>query len=218
MGGCESVCMDTQSVPETYEGTMADEVGYGDSPAVIVIDLQNGFTDPDHSLGSDLTEVVRATNRLLDSARGSDVPVIFTRVVTRDDDGADLGIWTEKIPSLAELAAGSEWVELDDDLNDEDGDYVLDKRQASAFHETELGSVLNYYGVDTTILLGCSTSGCVRATAVDACSAGYHVIVPEGGVGDRVEGPHEANLVDIHSKYGDVRTVDDVDSYLRSRS
>lgn len=216
MDGYESVRMDTESVPETYEGTMANEVGYGDSPALIVVDLTKGFTDPDHALGSDLTGVVRETNRLLDSARDAGVPVIFTRIVTRDDDAVDLGIWAEKIPSLAELTADSEWVELDEDLHAEDGDYVLDKRQASAFHETELESVLTRYGIDTTILLGCSTSGCIRATAVDACSSGYHVVVPEDGVGDRVEGPHEANLVDIHSKYGDVRTVEDVDDYLQS--
>jgi len=208
--------MDTNSVPESYEGTMANEVGYGDSPALVVVDLTKGFTDPNHALGSDLTDIVDETNRLLDAARGKDVPVIFTRIVTRDDDAVDFGIWAEKIPALTDLTAGGEWVELDEDLHVEDGDYVLDKRQASAFHETELQSVLTRYGVDTTILLGCSTSGCIRATAVDACSGGYHVVVPEEGVGDRVEGPHEANLVDIHSKYGDIRTVADVERYLKS--
>lgn len=195
---------------------MDNAIGYGDSPALVVVDLQRGFTDPECALGGDLTGVVERSGRLIEAAEAGDVPIVFTRIVTDHPDGADLGVWIEKIPTLDVLESGSEWVALDDRLPRADGDYVLDKKQASAFHETELDSMLTAWGVDTAVISGCTTSGCIRASAVDACSHGYRPIVPEEGVGDRAEGPHEANLFDIHSKYGDVRPVDEVVEYLES--
>jgi nicotinamidase-related amidase len=119
-------------------------------------------------------------------------------------------------PSVEMLRAGADCVELDDRLDVESGDHVLDKRQASAFHETELDSTLNYLGVDTVVLAGATTSGCIRATAVDACSHGYYTAVSEAAVGDRADEPHEANLFDIDAKYGDVRPVGEVLDYLGS--
>lgn len=107
---------------------------------------------------------------------------------------------------------------LDDDLNRDETDHVLDKRQASSFHGTELESMLTAAGVDTIVLTGCTTSGCIRATAVDGCAHGYRVIVAEEGVGDRAVEPHEANLFDIDAKYGDVRPVSEVVEYLRDLS
>lgn len=195
---------------------MDNAMGYGDSPALVVVDLQKGFTDPECALGGDLTAVVERAGRLIEAAHAGDVPVVFTRIVTDHPEGADLGIWIEKIPTLEVLAAGGEWAELDDRLPRADDDYRLDKKQASAFHETELDSMLTAWGVDTVVVSGCTTSGCIRASAVDACSHGYRPIVPEEGVGDRAEGPHEANLFDIHSKYGDVRPVEEVIEYLET--
>lgn len=205
---------DKQAIYERAE--MNDHVGYGNSPVLIVVDLQTGFTDPENPLGGDLTGVVERTNELVDAAHDGDVPVVFTRIVTKHDDMRDLGVWGEKIPSLKTLHADGEWVDIDPRLNRDDGDHVLNKRQASAFHETELDSMLNRQRVDTVVVTGCTTSGCIRATAVDACSHGYYTIVPEEAVGDRARDPHEANLFDIDAKYGDVRPVNEVVDYVAS--
>ncbi|WP_121744273.1 isochorismatase family protein [Natronorubrum halophilum] len=189
-------------------------IGYGTTPAVIVVDLQRGFTDPACPLGGELSSVVDRTNDVLAAAHDTDVPVVLTRIVTNHPNAADLGTWVEKIPTLEVLSAGSEWIEIDDRLDVGDDDHVLDKRQVSAFHETELDSMLSAWGVDTVVVTGCTTSGCVRATAVDGCSHGFRVVVPEEGVGDRASEPHEANLFDIQAKYGDVRPVAEVREFI----
>lgn len=194
---------------------MDNRVGYGDSPALVVVDLQRAFTDPESPIGGDLDSVVERSNALLDAAHGAEVPVVFTRIVTKHEDMRDLGVWGEKVPSLEMLQADADCVELDPRLEVGPEDHVLDKRQASAFHETELDSMLTGLGVDTVVLAGATTSGCIRASAVDACSHGFRTIVPEAAVGDRAEEPHEANLFDIDAKYGDVRPVEEVTDYVR---
>lgn len=196
------------------QADMDNQVGYGDDPALLVVDLQTGFTDPENPLGGDLTEAIEQSNKLIDAAHEEGVPVIFARIVTKHEDARDLGVWGEKIPSLATLHEDSKWINLDPRLHVEEDDHILDKRQASAYHETELESVLTYFGIDTLIITGCTTSGCIRATAVDACSHGYYTIVPETAVGDRATEPHEANLFDIDAKYGDVRPVDEVVAFI----
>lgn len=207
--------MSSNKKDKIYERAGMDNlIGYGEKPALLVVDLQKGFTDPDSPLGGDLTTVVDRTNHLLEAAHQSEVPVVFTRIVTNHPETADLGIWGKKISTLDVLESGSEWTEIDDRLHVEDHDYILEKKQASAFHETELESMLTAWKIDTAIIAGCTTSGCIRATAIDACAHGYHTIVPEESVGDRAVDPHEANLFDIHSKYGDVQSVDNVVEYL----
>lgn len=206
---------DKEAIYEQAE--MDRRVGYGDEPALLVVDLQTGFTDPENPLGGDLTNVVEQTNELIDAAHNGGVPVVCTRIVTKHDDTRDLGVWAEKIPSLSTLRAGGEWVDLDPRLHADDTDHLLDKRQASAYHETELDSLLTAMGVDTVVVAGCTTSGCIRATVVDGCSHGYRVVVPESAVGDRAVDPHEANLFDINAKYGDVRPVGEVTEYLCER-
>lgn len=207
---------DKESIYERAD--MDNQVGYGGKPALLVVDLQTGFTDPENPLGGDLSEVVERTNSLVDAAHDGRVPVVFTRIVTKHEDMRDLGVWGEKIPSLSTLHEDSEWVDIDPRLHVEERDHILDKRQASAYHETELDSMFNYLGIDTAIVTGCTTSGCIRATAVDACSHGYYTIIPEDAVGDRAVEPHEANLFDINAKYGDVRPVDEVVDYLADQA
>ncbi|AUV81941.1 isochorismatase [Salinigranum rubrum] len=202
----------TQAVYE--RASMDTRVGYGSDPVLVVVDLQVGFTDPENPLGGDLTGVIERTNDLLDAAHASDVPVVFTRIVSTHPDHADFGIWQEKIPRLDTLTAGSKWVDIDERLSLENGDHVLDKRQASAFHETELGSMLVAWGVDTVVVTGCTTSGCIRATVVDACAHGYRTVVPGEAVGDRAPEPHESNVFDMDAKYADVRPTDEVAEYL----
>lgn len=198
---------DTEEIYE--ESGITGDIGFGDSPAIVVIDLQTAFTDPACSLGSDLDETVEANADLLETAREHDVPIYFTRCVYRDDarDGA---IFAEKIPSTAELTRDSEWLEIDPRLGPSDSDHIVEKQQPSGFFDTELDTMLTYEGIDTTVITGATTSGCVRATVVDACSHGYRPIVPEECVGDRAEDPHEANLFDMDSKYADVMDLEDV--------
>jgi len=193
---------------------MDNQVGYGKKPALLVVDLQTGFTDAESSLGGDLSSVIERTNELLDAAHDGNVPVILTRVITTREDGRDFGVWAKKIPKLKTLQTGSKWVEIDPMLHTNSTDHILDKRQASAYHETELDSMLTAMGIDTVVVSGCTTSGCIRATVVDACSHGYHTVVPETAVGDRADEPHDANLFDMDAKYADVRPVEEVTEYL----
>jgi len=197
------------------EAGITGDVGFGDSPAVVVVDLQTAFTDPACSLGADLDETVAATAGLLAVARAADVPVAFSRCVYRED-GRDGGVFAEKIPSTGELTRDSEWVDLDPRLDPGADEVVVDKQQPSAFFGTELDTVLTYEGVDTVVVAGATTSGCVRATVVDACSHGYRPIIPIQCVGDRAEDPHEANLFDMGSKYADLLDREEVERHLRA--
>ena len=197
------------------EARMEDKrVGYGEWPAIVVIDLQYGETDEEYPMGSDLSAVIEATNELVDVAHAKDVPVVWTRVVYTHPDAADGGIWPEKIEPLKTLQAGSRWVELDDRCAVGGDDHVLEKKHASAFHDTELGAMLTAWGIDTTIVTGCTTSGCVRASVIDACANGYRVVVPEESVDDRSDEQHDANLYDMDAKYADVRPTEEVIAYL----
>lgn len=200
---------------EIYEESgITGDIGFGDTPAIVVIDLQTAFTDPECPLGSELDETVAANADLLETAREHEVPIYFTRCVYREDarDGA---VFAEKIPSTAELTRDSEWLEIDPRLDPDERDHIVEKQQPSGFFNTELDTMLTYEGVDTTVITGATTSGCVRATVTDACSHGYRPIVPEECVGDRAEDPHEANLFDMDSKYADVMDLEEVKTALR---
>lgn len=203
---------------EIYERAgMKDRFGYGDSPAVIAVDFQNGMTDPDNPLGSELSAMVENNNRLVATAHDADVPVIWTRVVYRHPEAADAGIWAKKIEPLKSLKPGTPWIELDDRCDVGDDDYILEKKHASAFHDTELDTMLTAWSIDTAVVSGCTTSGCVRASVIDACANGYRTIVPEGCVGDRSIEQHDANMYDMDAKYADVRPLNEVVEYLTTR-
>ena len=206
--------MSDEGTREVYErARLGGNVALGKRPAVLVVDLSQGFTDPRSTLGSDLTEVVEATNRLLAVARGSGLPVIFT-TIGFEPNLKDGSLWLQKVPSLGELLVGGEWVEIDPRLGRREEETVILKKGASAFFGTNLPSVLVSEGVDTVVLCGATTSGCIRATAVDLLQYGYPTIVPRECVGDRAQGPHEANLVDIQAKYANVVPVENALSYL----
>ena len=143
-------------------------IGFGERPAVLAIDLMRGFTDPEMPLGADLTDVLGHTRALLDAARAAGVPVLHTIVRYDEDDLADAGVWQRKQAGLTSLRAGAPAVELDPRLGRLASEQVIVKKYASAFFGTDLGSRLVSAGVDTLILTGCTTSGCVRASAVDA--------------------------------------------------
>jgi maleamate amidohydrolase len=190
-------------------------LGYGKRPAIVVVDFQIGFTAPERSpLAGNLDAEVAATNKLIASARKKNVPVIFTVVGYDPHRQDDAGLWPEKAPSLRLLTLGSELVDLDPRLDRSPEDLVIVKKYASGFFGTYLASTLTMRAVDTVIVTGCTTSGCVRATVMDALAHGFRPIIPVEAVGDRAREPHEANLFDIGSKYGDVVATQEVIDYL----
>jgi nicotinamidase-related amidase len=192
-------------------------VGLGEQPALLVIDLINAFTDTETELGSDVSGVVDQTRRLLEAFRAHDLPRYFTTVAFEESYG-DAGRFIEKVPALKELRLGTEAVEVDDRIAPVGDERVILKKYASAFFGTDLETELTTHRVDTLVLAGVTTSGCIRATAVDSLQHGYRTIVPADAVGDRAEGPHRANLVDIDAKYGDVVETDDVLDHLEERT
>jgi maleamate amidohydrolase len=184
---------------------------------VLVVDFSRGFTDPQCTMGSDLTQEVEATSRLLDTAREHGIPIIFT-TIGFEPNLKDGSLWLEKAPGLKELIVGGKWVEIDPRLERREEETVILKKGASAFFGTNLPSVLISQGVDTVIMCGATTSGCVRATAIDLLQYGYPTLVPRECVGDRARDPHDANLVDIQAKYADVVSVEEALAYIESVS
>ncbi|WP_326569393.1 isochorismatase family protein [Amycolatopsis rhabdoformis] len=192
-------------------------IGFGRTPAVLSIDFINGFTDPAMPLGSDLDAELTVAVGLLDAARAAGVPIIHTLVRYDEQDLADAGVWGLKQGGAATLTAGSHAVELDQRVGRRPDEHVLVKKYASAFFGTDLSSRLVSRGVDTVVLVGCTTSGCVRATAVDAVQHGFRPMVVAEAVGDRSAAAHRQALFDLHQKYADVVTAAETTEYLRAR-
>jgi maleamate amidohydrolase len=185
----------------------------GERPAVLVVDLQYAFTDPAFELGgAELIErATQNTARLLDSARRAGAPVFHTVVAW--DGESDIGLWRVKLPVLTEVTPDSRWAQVDERLWDP-SDVLLPKKWPSFFHGTPLHSLLTLAGCDTVVVTGCTTSGCVRATTVDAFSNGFRTLVPEDCVGDQGRDAHESNLRDVHRRYAEVTSADEVIAYL----
>lgn len=197
-----------------YAGVFDSRLGFGARPALIVIDFMRAYTTPGAPLYAE--GVVRAVEQsvaLLAAAREAGIPVIHTRVLFHPS-GMDGGLFARKVPVLRSLVPGEPLAEFDPRVAPDTRELVIVKNYASAFFGTSLAATLTAEGIDTAILIGCSTSGCIRATAIDAIQHGFRAVVPRECVGDRHDGPHEANLFDINAKYGDVVERDEVLSYL----
>jgi maleamate amidohydrolase len=190
--------------------------GFGRRPALVVVDVNVGFTDPASPLVCDLDEVIGAIGALLEEARTGGIPIVYTTVSYNESDKITAQAFLAKVPALLTLEAGSRWVEIDPRIAPRPDEPVLNKLFASAFFGTSLASMLATAGCDSLIVTGASTSGCVRATAVDALQHGYRPIVPREAVGDRNPAAHEASLYDIDAKYGDVVSLTDVVEQLRA--
>ncbi len=188
--------------------------GFGHRPALIVVDMTLGFTDPESPLGSDLDGPVEAIQKLLEAARQAEIPVVFTTVAYRESDKLTAAAFIDKVPALLTLEAGSRWAKIDPRIAPRTEEPILNKLFASGFFGTGLSSLLTAAGVDTLIVTGASTSGCVRATVVDALQYGFRPVVPREAVGDRNPDAHKANLYDVDSKYGDVVSVEEILEYL----
>jgi maleamate amidohydrolase len=202
------------SLQDNYAGVFDTRLGFGKTPAILVIDFINAYTTPGASLFAEgVVHAVEASREVLDLARAKNVPVIYTRVLYQEN-GLDGGIFVQKVPGLLKMVAGEPLAEIVPELTPEPQDIVIIKQYASAFFGTSLAALLTAQGIDTVILTGCSTSGCIRASAVDGMQYGFRVMVPRECVGDRHDAPHEANLFDINSKYGDVVARQEVLDYL----
>lgn len=197
-----------------------DRAGFGGAvprgprPALVVVDLTRGFTEPAFATGSDLTAQVEATNRLVGAARAGGAPVIWTVISYSAAEIAGGVAWLRKVPSMAALRDGSDEVVLDPRLDVRPDDPVIAKKGASAFHGTSLAALLAGLHATTAVVGGATTSGCVRATAVDAVQSGFDTLVVADACGDRAKGPHDAALFDLAAKYADVVDLDDAVAYL----
>jgi maleamate amidohydrolase len=189
--------------------------GAGSRPALVVVDLVNGFTDPESPLWCDADEAVAATARLLAAARAAGAPVAFTTVQYDEANARVARAFLAKVPALRTLVPGTRWPAIDERIAPRAGEPVLVKLFASAFFGTPLAAMLAAHGADTVVVTGASTSGCVRATVVDALQHGYRVVVPREAVADRQAGPHDAALFDIDAKYGDVVALEAAEALLR---
>jgi maleamate amidohydrolase len=194
-------------------GYGAREVGFGERPAVLVVDFQNAVTRPEAPMGKSklVASALVETKKLLHVARDVGVPVIFCATYFRSDR-ADMLPW--KITAMDAWLDGSWEAEIDSRLW-QDGDFLVCKKAPSIFFATPVTSILNRYSVDTTILTGANTSGCIRASTIDSFSYGYRTILPRECIADQALEPHEANLRDVGIRYADVVASARVVDYLR---
>ena len=202
-----------QSVKDYYDehGIFLQKFGFGEKPALIVIDMAYGWTSPDYAIGSArLDEAVRGIQRLLPVCRAKGVPIIYTTSPFRGNRDVDIRPeGREKHRPWDEHAC-----EIDERLKPQEGDFIIYKENASAFFGTHLAPYLIEHGVDTLIITGCSTSACVRATATDAKAYRFNPIIPRQCVQDRAAAAHEWNLLDMDAKFGDVVEIEEVLEYL----
>ena len=190
--------------------------GFGRRPALLVIDMSLGFTSPDSPLHCELGATVAAIEQLLDAARAKGVPVVYTTVSYGEGEKVAAKAFIDKVPILLTLAEGSVFTEIDPRIVPLPHEPVLNKLFASAFFGTPLQSLLAVHDCDSVIVTGASTSGCVRATAVDVLQNGYRLVIPREAVGDRNTAAHEQALYDVDAKYGDVVSLDDALTWLSS--
>lgn len=188
------------------EALETNDLVLGARPALIVVDASLGFTDPSSPLGADFSAPIELITRLLQLARERDWPVVFTTVWYESDEEA--AVFRRKLPALNALERDSRLAEIDPRLRVDKNDRVLRKLHASAFHGTDLDGILRGNGVDSLVICGFTTSGCIRATAVDALQFGYPSVVVEDAVADRDAAAHQANLYDLQAKYCSVLPLD----------
>lgn len=189
--------------------TFGQKTGFGRSTGLLVVDFVNGFVDPNVFGGGNIQAAVANTVPLLAFFRESGRFVAFTRIVYADD-GSDAGIWCEKVPRLKTLTEKARDSQIVLELEPRAGELVVRKTQASAFFATPLAGVLLSKGIDTLVIAGCTTSGCIRASVIDAMSWNFRPVVASDCVGDRALGPHDANLFDIGQKYADLMKASEI--------
>jgi maleamate amidohydrolase len=190
------------------------KLGFGERPALLIVDMVKAFTNPEMPLGAHLDSQIEAIELLLRAAHDRGAPVIFSTVSYDDENLRDAGIFGMKQKGSASLRAGTEGVRVDPRLDFRQTDSLLVKKYASCFFGTDLVSRLLVREIDTLIITGCTTSGCVRASAVDACQIGFRPMVVREAVGDRSQSAHDQSLFDLNAKYADVVSLQETLQYL----
>ncbi|CAN7781825.1 isochorismatase family protein [Caballeronia sp. LjRoot34] len=195
----------SQDATSNYAGVWDTRVGFGQKSALLLIDLMKGYTTDDAPLyARGVVTAVAHAGEILAAARAARIPLVHTNIRYKPGSFIDGGVWLKKAPVMKAMVEGHPHAEFCDEVKPLPDELVVSKQYPSAFFGTTLATTLMAQGVDTVVLVGCSTSGCIRATAVDGVQHGFRVMVIREAVGDRHATPHEANLFDIDSKYGDV--------------
>ncbi|BEV00753.1 N-carbamoylsarcosine amidohydrolase [Novosphingobium olei] len=188
---------------ENYAGAFDGRLPFGQRPALLLIDLVEAYLQPGSPLYAGIEDALASAVRMTAAARAVGIPIVFTNVEYQPG-GTDGGVFFRKVPALKVFEKGSPLGAFPTVLAPQDGDIVVTKRYASAFFATHLAATLTSMGVDTVLVCGTSTSGCIRATALDACQNGFLPFVVRDACGDRHQAPHEANLFDLQAKYAEV--------------
>ncbi len=201
---------------ENYRGAFDGSLGFGASPALILIDFVAAYFAKGSPLYAGVEGALASALRVREAARDAGIPVIYTNVVYQQG-GLDGGVFYRKVPALEVFQSGDPLGDWPDGLEPGAGELVISKQYASAFFGTSLSATLTASGIDTLIITGVTTSGCIRATCIDTVSHGFIPIVVREAVGDRHDGPHAANLFDMNAKYGDVVDESAVIDHLRAK-
>ncbi len=204
-----------QDLNENYRGAFDGRLGFGARPALILVDFVQAYFDRDSPLYAGVEDALASALRIRAAARTAGFPVFYTNVVYREG-GADGGVFYRKVPALEVFVKGNPLGVWPEGLAPAEDEIVLSKQYPSAFFGTSLSALLTARGIDTLIITGLTTSGCVRATCVDAVSRGLIPIVVADACGDRHASPHEANLFDMNAKYADVVSETAVIDYLKT--
>ena len=191
------------------------ELTLGNNPALVVVDMSIGFTSPDSPLGGDFQEVLKANQQLLSMFRAQQWPIFFTTVVY--DDLSQARVFRTRLPDLNILERDSKWVDIDPALDVQANENIIEKHWPSGFFKTNLQKQLASLEVDSLVITGLTTSGCVRATAVDGLQNDYRVFVVPEACGDRNLEAEQANLHDINAKYGRVISLEKIVKLLSAR-
>ena len=206
---------DSKNLDQDYDKAgFGGSLTFGKKPALLLIDFAKAYITPDCGLYAGVEDSAEAARQVLAAARDAGIMIVFTRVEFTPG-GADGGVFYRKVPALKNFDRGSPMGEFVTGLEPREDEVVITKQYASAFFGTNLASTLAAEGVDTLLITGWSTSGCVRASTLDACQSGFIPIVIREAVGDRDDRPHEANLFDLQAKYAEVKDMDEVLDYLK---
>ena len=205
----------TQNLDENYRGAFDGRLGFGVRPALILVDFVQAYFDGNSPLYAGVEDALASALRIRAVARSAGVPVFHTNVVYQEG-GADGGVFYRKVPALEVFVQGNPFGAWPEGLEPADDEIVISKQYPSAFFGTSLAATLTANGIDTLIITGLTTSGCIRATCVDAVSNGFIPIVVADACGDRHPSPHEANLFDMNAKYADVVGEAAVIDYLKT--
>jgi len=205
----------SQDLNENYRGAFDGSLGFGKKPALILVDFVQAYFEENSPLYAGVDDALASALRIRDAARNAGVPVIYTNVVYQKG-GIDGGVFFRKVPALAAFVEGNPLGGWPLGLLPAEDELVISKQYPSAFFGTSLAATLTATKVDTLIITGLTTSGCVRATCIDTVSSGFIPIVVEDACGDRHEAPHAANLFDMNAKYADVVDEKTVIKQLKS--